>query len=343
MPQQHDGENPANLARWDPRVRAQLYDFELVSRLGVTAWPAAGVGGPAARRIALWHLKVGAAAAPGGAAPATAPACHYEPLICFDRPPETVFHDQMQFLRSYADLRPDRATEIIEQTPGVVPFMMSIGFLRPDSKRWTMELIEVVLQLARFAEQRVKHGLACRRANEYSSQVQPIILTPGHGSLPSGHSTESFTVARVLAQVLHDAAVPAAAGSPLPTPYQDNGYIIHLMRLASRIAVNRTVAGVHFPIDSIAGALLGLTLGDYFLARVKGGGYRAAFFDGNAAGIGGLDFAWADIFDIGSRTVKFAPGAGTHPAVRAFDGTTYTPDASPALTWLWGKAVAEWT
>ena len=64
----------------------------------------------------------------------------------------------MQFLSTYADLRPDRAAEIVAQADVVVPFFASIGFLRPDAKRWTMELLEVVLQLARYVEQRVKHG-----------------------------------------------------------------------------------------------------------------------------------------------------------------------------------------
>ena len=156
-----------------------LFDFELVSRLGFSADAAPRRGGvragAVARTVTVWHLEGGAAR-----------GCNYRPLIRFDRPPEAVFRQQLQFLSSYADLRPDRAAEIVTQAGSVVPFFASIGFLRPDAKRWTMELLEVVLQLARYVEQRVKHGLACRRPNEYSSQVQPIILTPGHGSLPVG-------------------------------------------------------------------------------------------------------------------------------------------------------------
>jgi hypothetical protein len=41
-------------------------------------------------------------------------------------------------------------------------------------------------------------------------------------------------------------------------------------RLAARIAINRTVAGLHYPIDSAAGAVLGTTLGDYLVARCAG-------------------------------------------------------------------------
>ena len=47
-------------------------------------------------------------------------------------------------------------------------------------------------------------------------------------------------------------------------PYADDSWRTQLIRLASRVAVNRTVAGVHFPVDSAAGCFLGLTLGEYF-------------------------------------------------------------------------------
>ena len=56
------------------------------------------------------------------------------------------------------------------------------------------------------------------------------------------------------------------------------------MRQAARIAINRTVAGVHFPADSAAGAVLGLTLGQYLVKRCTSAAdaqtYTAWKFDG---------------------------------------------------------------
>jgi hypothetical protein len=113
------------------------------------------------------------------------------------------------------------------------------------------------------------------------------------------------------------------------------------MRQAARIAINRTVAGVHFPADSAAGAVLGLTLGQYLVNRANGtaANYRAAEFDG-AAYPGGEDFTWSDIFNV----------TGALPAIdftTAYVNDMGLPlqavDQSAPLAWLWGKAVAEWT
>jgi membrane-associated phospholipid phosphatase len=320
-----------------------LYDFELVSRLGFSV--------NSSEVASVWHLEVGSAP-------------KYHDLAHFIRPPESVFHAQLAFLRSYADLRLDRAAEIAAQTTSVLPFFASIAFLRGDAKRWTFELLEAVLQLARFVEYRVKHALACRRPHEFSAQVQPIIQTPGHGALPSGHATESFAVAVVLARLLHAAAIPA--GPPEnPTdpqadpPYKTNGYRWQLVRLATRIAINRTVAGVHFPIDSVAGAVLGITLGQYFLARVVpngGAACRWAEFDGSAANIGGRDFRVSAVYDFDADRVNFpletaSPKIPPHPSIAPMipdaepdaNVVPIAPNGSPLLSELWKRALAEWT
>ena len=120
-------------------------------------------------------------------------------------------------------------------------------------------MLAAAFRLALYVELRLKHALACRRPGEYSPQIQPMILTPAHGALPSGHATEAFLMAYVTLE--------------LTSPPDDPGRQMkreQLMRLADRIARNRTVAGVHFPVDSAAGAMLGLTLGDYLVRRLKG-------------------------------------------------------------------------
>jgi hypothetical protein len=164
-----------------------------------------------------------------------------------------------------------------------------------------------------------------------------MIEVPGHGTLPSGHGAEAFAVARVFWGLLK------ATGTK---PYADPGVGVQLMRLASRMAVNRTVAGVHFPVDTIAGALLGLTLADYFLARVRPGAntYVPAQFDGNAS-IGGEDFRWTRIYDVANDGVLFSPGANDeYASVKKWGGMQPLDEqAAEPLAWLWDQAKREWT
>ena len=238
--------------------------------------------------MSVWHLEVTS----GGGTPGAA----YQPLATLVRPTEAIFEAQLDFVNGYADLREDRAAEILAQIEGPSAFLGSIAYLRPDRTRWTLELLDLALRLAQFVEMRFKHALACRRPIEYSPQVQPMILTPSHGSLPSGHSTESFTAAVVLWSLLRDAGLK---------PYADDSWGNQLMRQAARVAINRTVAGVHFPADSAAGAILGVTLGRYLVARATGAdGYPAAGFNGEAYPEG-EDFTWNELYP--ARRGRFGP------------------------------------
>src|SRR5205823_4062756 len=94
----------------------------------------------------------------------------------------------------------------------------------------------------------------------------------------SGHATETFISALVLLRLLQ-----ASGTAPYNVFADQQSWALQLMRLASRIAINRTVAGVHFPVDSAAGAVLGLTLGQYFFHRcTQVATYDAYAFDGTA-------------------------------------------------------------
>ncbi len=284
--------------------------------------------------MSVWHLEV----TPPAGATNNPPAADYLPLARLVRPGDNIFQEQLAFLEQYATLRPDREAEILAQLGMPTAFLSSIAFLRADRSRWTLELLGAAYRLAGFVEMRIKHALAVRRPIEFSPQVQPIIITPAHGSMPSGHACEAFLLAVVLKNILH------AGGNPA---YKHVSYGVQLMRQAARIAINRTVAGVHFPVDSVAGAVLGATLGQYLVNRMSGAAnFTASEFDG-AKYPGDEDFLWSNLINIPAdqpqANVKYdklylkpfvPPNNGLQPIDPA--------NKSAILSDLWTKAVAEW-
>jgi membrane-associated phospholipid phosphatase len=180
-------------------------------------------------------------------------------LIALYRPSAEVFQAQLPFLRNYADLRADRMSEILAQTSDILSFFGSICYLGDGRRAWTLELLHAVVALANHVEQRIKHSFALPRPVDFAPQVQPIIQTPSHGTLPSGHATESFAVATVLHRLMTGEG-PKAGSLAGAQPFW----------LAHRIAANRTVAGVHFPVDSAAGAMLGAVLGEQLFGAATG-------------------------------------------------------------------------
>ena len=103
---------------------------------------------------------------------------------------------------SWAQLRDERATEILAQIDPQYAFWSSIVYLHPERTRRTLELINMVLQFCVYVEMRFKHALACYRPVEYNAEVQPMITTPGHGTFPMGHATQAYAVAHVLKKLL---------------------------------------------------------------------------------------------------------------------------------------------
>ena len=176
------------------------------------------------------------------------------------RPAQTTFEQQIPLVLSWAELRNERATEILAQIDPQYAFWSSIVYLHPDRTKRTFELINMVLQFCVYVEMRFKHALACWRPVEYNAQVQPMITTPGHGAFPSG--TRDAGPCGCLC------AESSCCGSIRQPRYPM--VIDQLDRQAARIATNRVIAGVHFPVDSMAGRMLGVALGEYFVGRCTG-------------------------------------------------------------------------
>jgi hypothetical protein len=155
-------------------------------------------------------------------------------------------------------------------------------------------------------------------------------------------------LAAVLWRLLRTAGPPSNTSPNGTKPYHLMGWLEQVLRLANRIAVNRTIAGVHFPVDSAAGCVLGLTLGYYFVARCKtttssNTTYDAHKLDGptfpqGTAAMADGDFYWTLYIDPATGNIL------TPTSVTKLNTTGTLPvQFSPLLNWLWGKALAEWT
>lgn len=275
----------------DAQVRATLYEFDLLSALVFDARD---------NDTATLTYR-----APGG---------ELVPLMRITRPPLQVFEAQVHKVESLAQLRQERMAEILGEIGPPYALWAAVAGLSPQRTPRTLELIDCGLRLCSSVVQRFKHQFACPRPIEYSPLVQPVIQTPGHRSFPSGHATQAFFVARLL-KLLADARCSGVMEEQLQAQ-------------AGRIAQNREVAGVHFPVDSMAGCLLGDTLA-WHLAAVGSHGalprYAGSFEERQAnAQLHGPGMAY-DKFQHRERDVDEPP----------------RPRAS-TLAWLWHSARGEW-
>lgn len=243
-------------------------------------------------------------------------------IVRLVRPTAKVFKQQVELVSNYAELREDRGSEILSQMTPQVPYWGSIVGLQPHRHKWTLELITLVLIFTSDVEMRFKHAFACPRPMELSPQIQPMIDTPGHASWPSGHATEAFAVATVLLALLENANGTGAK------------YREQLQRQAARIAVNRTVAGLHYPVDSAVGRLLGTALGEFFAARCLGSNQlHERGFDGRK-----FHDAQGKVVDFDLRVPMDDNLSGYYQYLTRIG----TVAASPLLAFMWSKAAKEW-
>lgn len=238
-------------------------------------------------------------------------------LTSLTRPTESIFKQQLDLVANYAELREDRGAEVLAQTGGGAAFWASIVGLTAHRHKYTLELLDLAMSLATHVEMRFKHAFACPRPVDLSPQIQPMIPTPGHASWPSGHATEAYMTCAVLQAVI---------------PHGDK-YREQLERLAARIAVNRTVAGVHYPVDSAVGRLLGTSLAEFFVARCLGGKlYRRGFNGPKFHG------AKDTVIDFDPRVSMTDNQSGYYEYASKASAIA----ASPLLEFMWTKAAKEW-
>ena len=249
-------------------------------------------------------------------------------LVTLHRPERAVFRQQLAMVRAYSDLRGDRTNEILIQTGDLFSFYGALGYLSANRHRKTLTALYTCQRVAVHVEMPIKHFCRSPRPIDYSTHVQPMIQTPDHSAYPSGHAIEVFAASTVMARLLTGMGPKEALGAD---PNDNRGRMAGMTyRLAHRIATNRSVAGVHFPIDSASGAVIGCMLGDAL--------YRVA--------TGATD--WPDL-----KNISFEPIPDSDPP---FDLTLRwlreqlpedaaggsVPDQTTIFGKLWKEAAEEW-
>jgi membrane-associated phospholipid phosphatase len=265
-------------------------------------------------------------------------------LVTLTPPESGKIAEQMAELRSAMDLRADRMSEILSQTDGFSAFFAAQMPYGLNRRPYTVHLIGALYDTVIGVEQRMKHLSSVPRPVDLSPRIQPVIATPGHSAYPSGHATEAFAHATILSALrLSGTGVPdeglidtiLARLSPPSEAAPATEPEVLLFRLAARIADNRTVAGVHYPVDSAHGALLGFGVTLAFIGHCLGGGAERPVPEWKADAN-----SWSGDFTL--RKWCAALGSGSHPGWRS--GNTTVAEAEPwqVLPMLWRAAVAEW-
>lgn len=251
---------------------------------------------------------------------------HFAQLVRMTRPSLDYFRAQLPVVDALGGIRDARLPEILTQVAPPIAQFASVLNLQAGRHRHTLELLNVVLQGTYAVTMRFKLALSCPRPSELSAALMPCIEVPAHAALPAGHAAEAHVTATLLGRL-------AGAGGP-PDRLRHG-----LRRVAHRIAENRVVAGLHYPIDNVSGRLLGDAFASYLLAAC---GQAADWYGGEFDGENlAPDSAGRPMFEA-ERAAE--DGRSQDPGCTALSGFAAPAAARfPVLRAMWAAAQAEWT
>jgi membrane-associated phospholipid phosphatase len=182
--------------------------------------------------------------------------------------------------------REARFAEIIDQDDGPGSINYWLGMLKIDPARHpaTYLMVHVGRRIGEHVAMVLKGIFMSPRPSQVSPWITPMIDPPVTPSFPAGHAVQSYLISFLLAYsfstpagvtnlprvplpfpVIPPAGIPAnfqlpAANAPLasflPNPLDFNRSPSPLFDLAHRVAENRIVAGIHYPVDIRAGRLV---------------------------------------------------------------------------------------
>jgi undecaprenyl-diphosphatase len=117
----------------------------------------------------------------------------------------------------------------------VIAVVLAVLRRRPEIFLWTL----VAVACAEGISGALKSAIHRPRPSTRFAEPHPLVSAPHTASFPSGHATIAFACAGVLAWL-----VPRGAPA--------------FFLLAAAIAWSRVYVGVHYPLDVLGGAVLGI-------------------------------------------------------------------------------------
>ena len=146
--------------------------------------------------------------------------------------------EQLLQVIDHAVDREERFFEIMDQHQGDGAIKYWLGMLDIDaaSDPATYLLIRVARRVGEVVVMCLKEQYGIARPSQVCPAIIPMVDPPVTPSFPSGHALQSRLISKCL----------EAAGRPLT---QRN----LLFKLAERVAENRVIAGLHYPLDNLAG------------------------------------------------------------------------------------------
>ena len=118
-----------------------------------------------------------------------------------------------------------------------IAIALVLGFLY---RRWGVVVLTIIaVALADWSAMGLKALFDRERPPLRYAEPDPLVRTPHDGSFPSGHAATSFAAATILSFAF-----------PRFAPF--------LFVLAAAVAWSRVYVGVHYPLDILGGALLGV-------------------------------------------------------------------------------------
>lgn len=138
-----------------------------------------------------------------------------------------------------------RIQEIVSQNINPIPlFWECAGIAENDHPEFTSHFYNLISDVE-IVVLALKRKFNRPRPSAVLPALDPVVPVPWHTSYPSGHATQSTVIAGLLSRLK-----PSSSES--------------LANLALRVGVNREVAGLHYPSDTLAGIALGRWLSNEF-------------------------------------------------------------------------------